>query len=96
MAGTLLQLSVMEGTPAPVGLAVRAVALILAHMKMESVSEALVKIMELRMDSMMGKVADKLVEDVQKRLRDTVGALEGRLGEAATSLAEGWARPLKG
>ena len=66
MAGTLIQLSVMEGTLAPVGLVVRAVALILAHMKMESVSEALVKMMEPRMDSMMGKAADKLVEDAQK------------------------------
>ena len=96
MAGTLIQLSVMEGTPVPVVLAVRVVVLILVHMKMESVSEALVKMMEPRMDSMMGKAADKLVEDVQKRLRDTVGALEGRLGEAVTSLAEGLGKTAEG
>ena len=46
MAGTLIQLSVMEGTPVPVGLAVCTVALILVHMKMESVSEALAKMTE--------------------------------------------------
>ena len=88
MAGTLIQLLVMEGTPGPVGLAVRAVALILAHMKMESVSEVLAKMMESRLDSMMGKAADKLVEDVQKQLKDMVGVLEGTLGEATTSLAK--------
>ena len=96
MAGTLIQLLVMEGTLAPVGLAVRAVALILAHMKMESVSKVLIKMMEPRMDSMMGKAVDKLVEDAQKRLRDTIGALEGRLGEAATSLAEGLGKTTEG
>ena len=99
MAGTLTQLSVMEGTLAPVGLAVCtvcAVALILAHMKMESVSKALVKMMEPRMDSMMGKAVDRLVEDVQKQLRDMVGELEGRLGEAATSLTEGLGKTTEG
>ena len=45
MAGTLVQLSLMEGTPASVGLAVRAVALILVQMKMEAVSETLIKMM---------------------------------------------------
>ena len=89
MAGTLIQLSVMEGTLVPVGLTVCVVALILVHMKMESVSEALVKMMEPRMDSMMEKVVDKLVEDAQKCLRDMIGVLEGRLGKAAMSLAKG-------
>lgn len=62
MAGALVQLSAIEGISTPVGLAVRAVALILAQMKMESVCETLLKMVEPKLDSIMGKAADKLAE----------------------------------
>ena len=62
MAGTLVQVSLLEGIPAPVSLAVRAVALILAQMKTEFMSKTLLKMMELKIDLIVGKAADKLAE----------------------------------
>ena len=62
MAGTLVQVSLLEDIPAPVSLTVRAVALILAQMKTEFMSETLLKMMELKIDLIVGKVADKLTE----------------------------------
>ena len=62
MAGSLVQISLLEGIPAPVCLAVRSVALILAQLKMESISDTLLEMMGPKVDAMVGKVAARLAE----------------------------------
>ena len=62
MAGSLVQISLLEGIPAPVCLAVRSVALILAQLKMESISETLLEMMGLKVDAMVGKAVARLAE----------------------------------
>ena len=60
MAGSLVQISLLEGIPALVHLTVRSVALILAQLKMESISETLLKMMGPKVDAMVGKAAGSL------------------------------------
>ena len=62
MAGSLVQISLLEGIPAPVRLAVRSVALILAQLKMESISDTLLEMMGPKVDAMVGKAAARLAE----------------------------------
>ena len=80
MAGTLVQVSLLEGILAPVSLAVCAVALIMVQMKTEFMSKTLLKMMELKIDLIVGKAADKLVEmgtAAEKMLEDLRAATQG-------------------
>ena len=80
MAGTLVQVSLLEGIQALVSLTVRKVALILAQMKMEFMSETLLKMMEPKIDLIVGKAADKLAEmgtAAKKTLEDLRAATQG-------------------
>ena len=55
MVGSLVQISLLEGIPVLVCLTVHSVVLILAQLKMESISETLLEMMGPKVDAMVGK-----------------------------------------
>src|SRR6266481_6579206 len=60
MVNVLIQILLIEGMPEVAGCVVQSVALILAKMKIDTASKALVSMMELKFDNMLAKVAEKV------------------------------------
>ena len=90
MAGSLVQISLLEGIPAPVRLAVCLVVLILAQLKMESISETLLEMMGPKVDAMVGKAAAMLTEietAAEKSLKGLCTATQG-VSDSTAKLTE--------
>ena len=90
MVGSLVQISLLEGILVPVHLAVCSVVLILAQLKMESISETLLKMMEPKVDAMVGKAADKFaeLEVVAEKILEGLRAATQGVSDSTAKLAE--------
>ena len=87
MAGSLVQISLLEGIPAPVCLAVHSVALILAQLKMESISETLLEMMGPKVDAMVGKAVARFAE-IEMAAKKTLEGLHAATQGVSDSTAK--------
>jgi len=88
MVGALIQILLTKGMPVAAGYAVRSVALILAQMKIDSVSEALVSAMETKIEGMLAKTAERTLRSMKELADVTTAELKAASTDVATSATQ--------
>ena len=88
MVSSLIQISLMDGMSATARDAVCSVVPILVWLKLEPVSETLVRAMEKRVDVMMVKTVEKVTESLKGTIDSTVAELWAASTNMATSATQ--------
>ena len=83
MAGALIQISAMKGMPATARYAVRSITLILAQLKLESISEVVANMMEKSFEALLAKTVEKVTDS----LKDSIESLILEIRAASTNVA---------
>ena len=83
MAGALIQISAMKDVPATARCAVQLITLILAQLKLESVSEVVANTMEKSLKALLAKTVEKVTDS----LKDSIESLISEIRAASTNVA---------
>ena len=83
LAGALVQIALMEGMTCKVSHAVRLVALMLAQLRLDAIGDSILKNVETKLDTLVGKVVEAM-----SKMGETVATLQEDVEKSNQSLKE--------